>query len=92
MTKKELIKVLHILHNDHLSDLNWSEENIKTIANSIMDEMNRPETKPVIIEDNNPCINYRNKDAGWTCRIYAVRCDGISCREHCDWYNKYTST
>lgn len=88
MTKKELIKVLHILHNNHFSDLNWSEEDIKTIANSIICEMNKPETKPVIIDDNNPCINYRNTDAGWTCRIYAVRCDGISCREHCDWYNK----
>lgn len=43
---------------------------------------------PVIIEDNNPCINYRNQESGWTCRIYAVRCDGISCKEHCDWYNK----
>jgi hypothetical protein len=59
-----------------------------------MDEMTKPETKPIIIEDNNPCINYRNMDAGWTCLIYAVRCDGISCKEHCDWYNKsslYTS-
>ena len=95
MTKKELIKALHILHKNHISDLNWSEENIKSIANSIMNEMTKPETKPIIIEnDNKPCINYRNQESGWTCRIYAVRCDGISCKEDCEWYNKsslYTS-
>jgi hypothetical protein len=69
--------------------LSYLESNIKS-----MDEMNKPETEPIIIEDNNPCINYRNQESGWTCRIYAVRCDGISCKDNCDWYNKsslYTS-
>lgn len=63
--------------------LSYLESNIKS-----MDEMNKPETEPIIIEDNKPCINYRNQESGWTCSIYAVRCDGISCKEDCDWYNK----
>lgn len=54
----------------------------------LMEEGNKPETKPIIIEDNKPCINYRNQESGWTCSIYAVRCDGISCKKDCDWYNK----
>lgn len=48
----------------------------------------QPENGPINVEDNIPCTNYRNNDAGWTCRIYAVRCDGISCKENCDWYKK----
>ena len=69
--------------------LSYLKSNIKS-----MDEMNKPETKPLIIEDNKTCINYRNQESGWICRLYAVRCDGISCMEICDWYNKsslYTS-
>ena len=54
----------------------------------LMEESNKPETKPIIVEDNKPCINYRNQESGWTCSIYAVRCDGISCKKDCDWYNK----
>lgn len=26
----------------------------------------------MIIEDNNPCVNYRNKDAGWTYAEYML--------------------
>ena len=45
-------------------------------------------------EDDKHCDQWkgpketRKNPGGWDCLIYAVSCDGINCREKCDYYNK----
>ena len=45
-------------------------------------------------EDDKPCNQWkgsketRKNPNGWDCSIYARHCDGVTCREKCDYYNK----
>jgi hypothetical protein len=47
---------------------------------------------PIVDEENNdnkPCVCYLGpKSNGGNCFIFGVRCDGMSCKKDCNFYNK----
>jgi hypothetical protein len=53
-----------------------------------------PEPEPLVEENDKPCDQWRGpqearkNQGGWDCSIYARHCDGITCKEKCDYYNK----
>lgn len=95
--KKDIINVLKILNDNFpISDggPSWLEtdEDYENVADEIIEfEKLYTNETPIVDEgndDNKPCECYRGpKSACWNCSIFAVHCDGITCKKDCDWYN-----
>jgi hypothetical protein len=68
--------------------------NILKIFNDNMKGYNQ-EKKIEVTNDNTPCKNWNRPNSnewtnGWACKIFCMHpsnCDGINCKENCDWYN-----
>lgn len=93
--KKDIINILKILNDNYpISDggPSWleTEEDLNRTADEIINfEKNYKENKVEEKKDDNaPCECYLGpKSTGWNCSIFAVHCDGMSCKKDCDFYN-----
>ena len=96
--KKDIINILRILNDNFpISDggpsLLETDEDYENVADQII-EFEKQYTNDTKIDDeenndNKPCECYiDSKSTGWNCSIFAVHCDGMSCKKDCDFYNK----
>jgi hypothetical protein len=91
--KKDIMNVLKILNDNYpINDggPSWlgTDEDCENVANQII-EFEKQYTNDVENNDNKPCECYLGpKSNGRNCSIFAVHCDGMSCKKDCDFYNK----
>jgi hypothetical protein len=96
--RKDIINVLKILNDNYpISDggLPWLEtdEDFERTADEIIEweKCYNQEKKIEVTNDNTPCKNWNGPNPnGWACKIFCIHqsnCDGINCKENCDWYN-----
>lgn len=79
------MKVITVNRLQMVSGINLSKKDINCSF---------PEPEQLVEEDDKPCDQWRGpketrkNPGGWDCFIYARYCDGITCKEKCDYYNK----
>ena len=83
---KEEIKLLY-------KKLTWLNDNtegatLKGIIGECLAVFKDDVEQPVTKFDDKPCKHFNGKvnGPGWSCRIYATRCNGIDCKERCTYW------